>query len=350
MALNGSVVVQRENHMPDTTQGAKETPSTFNARSDSAAQLLRAKLNADGAKMPDSAPVAVGPDGRPPAPPPPEGSYARIAIDEQQQSIGDQPPIGTPEQVLDGSQAPPLTPPGQTPQKPPTEPASPKAEQRIQELIAKLRASDAKVETLTVASQTAGESLQQTQASLQELQTQHQTMMQANLDNLDPETRMQVMQEANMKSLFEKLEQRIMGRVQPQMQQIETREQRREMSDLSDVYPAFDLQIHGPLVDMFRGKNPHCTIEQAYKAIAEPGELVTREEARAAAIPPVVSPGSSSLANARFAPAPEQSSNPEQELRDESRRIKELRADPDPAKQKEGMDLVHSHLRKRLGG
>lgn len=348
MALNGSVVVQRENHMPDTPQGAQETPSAFNARSDSAAQLLRASLVADGAKMPDSAPVAVGPDGRPPAPLPPEGSYARMQI-EQQQSIGDQPPIGTPEQVLDGSQAPPLLPPGQTPQQPPATPVTPKAEQRIQELIAKLRASDAEAETLRTASQSAGEQLQQTQETLQALQTQHQQMMQANLDNLDPETRMQVMQDANMNRMFEQFEQRMMKRIQPQMQQIETREQRREMSDLSDVYPAFDLQIHGPLVDMFRGKNPHCTIEQAYKAIAEPGELVTREEARAAAIPPVVQPGSTSLAQARFAPAPEQASNPEQELRDESRRIRELRSDPDPRKQKEGMDLVHSHLRKRLG-
>lgn len=270
---------------------------------------------------------------------------------EQQQSIGDQPPIGTPEQVLDGSQAPPLAQPGQPPQQPPAEPTSPKAEQRIQELIAKLRAREAEVETLRTASQQAGESLQQTQERLQALEQQHQQMLQANLDHLDPETRMQVMQEATMNRMFDQFEQRMMGRIQPQLKQIEHRDQRREMTELSDSYPAFDLQIHGPLVDMFRGKNPHCTIEQAFRAIAEPTELVTREAARAAAIPPVVSPGTSSLANARFAPAPEsQQSNPEAELVEESRRIRELRESSDPAKQKEGMDLVHAHLKRRLGG
>ncbi len=274
-----------------------------------------------------------------------------MAIDQnaQRQQIGDQPPAGTAEQVLDGSQAPPLAPPAQTPQQPPEEPASPRAEQRIQELISKLRTRDAEVEQLRAASQSAGESLQQTQQRLLELEQQHQQMQQAHLDQLDPETRMQVLQDANMKRMFDQFEQRMMGRIQPQLQQIETRDQRREMEALSDTYPVFDMAIHGPLIDMFRGKNPNCTIDQAYRAIAQPAELVTREAARAAAIPPVVAPGSSSLANARFAPAPEPTSNPEAELVDESNRIRKLRESHDPAEQKAGMNLVHEHLKKRLG-
>ena len=101
---------------------------------------------------------------------------------------------------------------------------------------------------------------------------------------------------------------------------------------------------------MFRGKNPNCTIEQAYRAIAEPDELVTREAARAATIPPVLAPSSSSLANARFAPAHEPNADPNADLVTEAQEIKRLRASADPAEQKAGMDLMNAHLRKRLGG
>jgi hypothetical protein len=42
--------------------------------------------------------------------------------------------------------------------------------------------------------------------------------------------------------------------------------------------------------------------------------------------------------------------NQEDELIEESRRIKELRASTDPAKQKEGLKLLDQHLKRRLGG
>ena len=328
------------------TQGAQPSPSAFNARSDNAAQSLRASLVEGGAQMPATAPVEVGPDGQPPAPPPPEGSY--MAMAQAQQQLGDQPPVGTPDQAMDGSQAPPLTP--APPQAQPPVEASPRAEQRIQELVGKLKLQQLEIDQHKTLSQQAGESLQQTQERLQALEQQHQQMLQANLEHLDPETRMQVMQDARFNQMFDNLEQRMVQRFQPQFAQLETRDQQREMKDLSNIYPAFDYQVHGPLVDMFRGKNPNCTIEQAYRAIAEPDELVTREAARHAAIPPVVAPGSSSLANARYAPAPEPNANPEADLVAESQQIKELRASSDPLKQKQGMDLVNAHLRKRLGG
>lgn len=327
------------------TQGAQPSPSAFNARSDNAAQSLRAALVNDGAQMPVSAPVEVGPDGQPPAPPPPEGSY--LAMAQAQQQLGDQPLAGTPDQAMDGSQAPPLA--AAPPQAPPVE-TSPRAEQRIQELVGKLKIQQQELDQFKSLSQQAGDAQQQTQGQLEALQQQHQQMLQANLEHLDPETRMQVMQDARLSQMFENLEQRLTQRFQPQFAQLESRDQLREMKDLSNIYPAFDYQIHGPLVDMFRGKNPNCTIEQAYRAIAEPDELVTREAARNAAIPPVVAPGSSALANARYAPSPESQSDPEADLVAESQQIRDLRASSDPVKQKQGMDLVNAHLRKRLGG
>lgn len=196
----------------------------------------------------------------------------------------------------------------------------------------------------------ATETASQFQQRLTQLEQQHQQMLQANLDNLDPETRMQVMQDARMAQRLDEFERRIINKIQPQLQNLETQASRNEMRDLSDKYPAFDFQIHGPLIDMFRGKNPHCSIEQAFRAIADPDELVTRKTARGQAVPPIVPPGNGDLSSVRYSPRPEPQNQPEDELVEESRRIKELRASTDPAKQKEGMMLLDQHLKRRLGG
>lgn len=332
-----------------TPQGAK-TPSAFDARADNAAQALRGDLRARGAQVPESAPVAVGPDGKPPAPPPPEGSYARMAHEaaRQRAEIGDQPPAGTPEQAIDGSVAPPLEPPGTPPQEQPD--TSPRAERRIQELVAQLKAQQEENEALKRAGQQAGETTQQLQQRLQALEQQHREVLQANLDQLDPETRAAIQFDSQLNHRLAELENRLMSRVQPQLQQLETREQRREMSTLSDTYPAFDMVVHGPLIDMFRGKNPNCTIEQAWRAIAEPNELVTRNTARAASVPPVLPPGNGSPGNVRYAVKPEQQSDPAAEIREETERMAKLRASSDPMEQKQGLAAVDDLLRRKLGG
>ena len=328
-------------------------PSSFNANADSAAQALRGNLIAQGRQMPKAAPVEVGPDGKPPAPPPPEGSYARMAMEQRQaehaRQIGDQPVAGTPNQALDGSQAPPLAPVGQPPLQ--TEPQdSPRAQRRIQELVDQLRARDAELAAAREEGKRHGDTLAQTQQRMAQLEQQHQQMLQANLDNLDPETRMRVMQDARMREYFDQFEERILSKVQPQLQQIQTRDARREMESLSNKYPAFDLQIHGPLIDMFRAKNPACSIDQAYRAIAEPEELVTRQSANAVAVPPVLPPGSSTLASARFAPQPEPQSDPVAEAREESARMAKLRASNNPQEQKQGLAAVDDMLRRRVFG
>lgn len=267
---------------------------------------------------------------------------------EHARQIGDQPPAGTPNQTLDGSQAPPLAPVGQAPSAEAQD--SPRAQRRIQELVDQLRARDAELAAARDEGRKYGETLAQTQQRLQALEQQHQEMLQANLDHLDPETRMRVLQDARLREHFDQLEQRIMSRVQPQLQQIQSRDARREMEALANKYPRFDLQIHGPLIDMFRGKNPHCSIEQAYRAVADQEELVTRQSASAVAIPPVVAPGSSTLANTRFAPQPEPQTDPVQEAREEAERMAKLRASSDPREQKAGLAAVDDMLRRRVFG
>lgn len=263
--------------------------------------------------------------------------------------IGDQPPAGTPEQAVDGSMSPRLPNPAQQPPRETEEPNSPRAERRIQELVAQLREKDQALQQAVADGHKNGETLQQMQARFTALEQQHQQMLQANLDHLDPETRAAVMQDARMAQRLDEFESRLLAKVQPQLRQLETKAARDEMAELSDVYPAFDYQIHGNLIDMYRGKNPNSTIAQAFRAIAEPEELVTRKLASAVAVPPVLPPGGTSLEGVRFAPKPEPQSDPKAEMADEMARIKKLRMSLDPNEQKEGLRLADQNLKKRLG-
>lgn len=342
-------------------QGEQNPQSQFNARADNAALALRGDLQKQGRQMPDKAAVEVGPDGKPPAPPPPPGSYVSQLIEQQrqqaaqastdamqQQSIGDQPPAGTAEQAIDGSMAPPL-PDGQAPQGMPEDGASPRAEKRIKNLVEELRQKDQATQQAMSQLQERDATLGEMQAKLSALQQQHQQMIQANLENLDPETRMQVMQDARLQEALAGMEQRIMGNILPHLHTLESRNAHSEMMSLGEKYPAFDIQVHGPLVEMFRGKNPACSIEQGYLAITESAdERMTRAEASASAVPPVVPPGSGSLQSVRYAPEPQAQSNPEAELIEEAQRIRKMRESTDPKERADGLRLADEHLKRRL--
>lgn len=271
-----------------------------------------------------------------------------MAADAAHQRAEDAAPAGTPPMGDDGSEAQRQPPAGTPPQE--TGTTSPRAERRIQELVAQLKAQQEENEALRHASQQAGESLAQTQQRLAALEQQHRQMLESNLESLDPETRAALQFDMQLNQRLAEFERRLMGRVQPQLQNLETREQRREMAALADRYPKFDMDVHGPLIDMFRGKNPNCTIEQAWRAIAEPEELVTKHSARAAAVPPILSPGGGSPGGLRYAPQDEQKSDPAEEIREEKARMARLRASSDPAEQKQGLQAVDELLRKSLGG
>ena len=330
----------------------QEKPSQFNQRADNAALALKGDISTQIGRDLPSRQVEVGPDGRPPKPPPPEGSYARQAYDQaraaaaqQQQVLGDQPVAGTPEQAVDGSQAPPLIPPGTPPQEQAGQPVSDKAQARIQELTQKLRTQEQDMQTFLAQAKEASESNAGLQAQLKSMQEQHAQMLQANLENLDPETRLQVMQDARMSERMDEMERRILSSVMPHVQGLEKSNAQNDMMRLTDKYPAFDLAVHGPSNDMFRGKNPSTSIEQAFKAIAEPEELVTRSVAAAAAVPPVVPPGAGGVLP-RYMPEPQ--SNPEQEMIEEAGRARDLMTSENPRDHKQGLRTFDANIAARL--
>jgi hypothetical protein len=331
------------------TKPGDQPPSNFGARADSAALALRANLNRQGRQVPDSAPVEVDSRGNPPAPLPPEGSYARQNLELQRRQAQAQ-QGGQPTPRAEDQPDPPM-PARQTP-PPAADQLSGRAEARIQELVAQLRTKDQELQTAMEMGRKATETASQFQARLAQLEQQHQQMLQANLENLDPDTRAQVLMDARLQQRMDEFEQRVLGRIQPKLQHLESTAAQAEMHALSQRYPGFNYQIHAPLIDQFRVRNPHCSIEQAFRAVAEPEELAPRQGARAQAVPPFVPPGNGDLGAARFAhqTAQRQQNNQEDELVEESRRIKKLRASTDPADQKEGLRLTDEHLKRRLSG
>ena len=332
----------------------------FNSRSDSAAQKLKQQLNAQNRNNPgwtplESAPVAVGPDGQPPKPPPPEGSYARQAYEQaqrdqptQRQIVGDQPPAGTPDQQADGSVAPPLTGGQPTPAAPAEQPPQPpplseNANARIQNLINELREKDRQIAELAAA-RTERDQMREQVSTLQQ---ERERMMQQHLDELDPETRATIMAEARMRELLEQNNRSLMDQLQPQLATLHQQTKQTEYERLARKYPGFDLQIHPALIEQLRAKVPALTVEMAFKAVAEGDEAVTREQAAQVAVPPVV-PAGNGASLPRYMPEPQP--DPDDELRDFQRRTTELIRSNDPAQQRQGMRDMDVLIRERLRG
>ena len=346
--------------------GKQEEQSQFNQRADNAALALKGQMNQERGLNLQETKVVVGPDGQPPKPPPPEGSYARQAFDQQraelqaqaaqqmaqqgqQQPIGDQPLAGTQEQALDGSQAPPLQAPAQTPQGPGDQELSANAQQRFAKLTSDLRDKDRDLQAVLEAHRNNETTLVETQAQLQAMKQQHEQMLQANLENLDPETRMQVMQDARMSEHLAAFEQRIVARLQPQISGLQENRAHDELVRLAQKFPRFDVQVHGPLIEIYRGKNQHSSVEQAFKAIAEPEEVVTRGAVPATVVPPAVAPGASIQGNPQSRYIPEPQSDPEAEMIAEAAQIGVLNRSLEAADHKAGARLIEKNLIDRLG-
>jgi hypothetical protein len=228
------------------------------------------------------------------------------------------------------------------------EQVTPNAERRISELIDRLRQTSQELQQAQEGGKQKDETIGQMQTRLQALEEQHNRMIQENLDNLDPETRMQVLQDARMNELLAQAEQRIVGRIMPHLQTLDEKNRHAELVELSQRYPAFDVEIHGALIDTFRQSNPACSIEQAFRAVAKDDELVTQSQASAAAVPPIVPPGNGVQSQPRYVPQQESKSSPEEELRQEMEQVARLRRSQDPAERKAGDRLMTQHLANRL--
>lgn len=235
-------------------------------------------------------------------------------------------------------------------QQPPSAPASHEpaepdlssnANSRIKNLVDQLREKDRELQQVLAQSKQRDDSVEELQSKLQMLQQQHEQLLQQNLDHLDPETRMQVMLDARIQEQTANMERRILGHIQPHLQRFEQNTVQSEMERLARKYAGFDAEVHGPLIDMFRGKNPHCSVEQAFLAVSEPEERALTG-ASASVAPPIVPPGNG-RGQPRFQAEPQPEKDPNQELADEAARLRDL------AREGKVTDRDwHEHMKRRL--
>ena len=185
------------------------------------------------------------------------------------------------------------------------------AQKRIRELSQTLRQKDQELQQAMTQLRAGQETQSQTKARLEALEAQYQHIIQQNLDSLDPETRAAVMTDAKIREGMAGIEQRLRSEIQSSLKPVREQSAQRDLHDVAIKYPGFDYEIHIPLIEAFRERNPHCSVEQAFRAVAEPEELLGRRQVRAAEIPPTVAPGTAQ--SLRYAPqAPK--TTPEEEL------------------------------------
>ena len=326
-------------------EGQPTDQSAFNQRADNAALSLKDQLGRELSArtgqqvvLPPS-PVPVGQDGQPVGQLPPEGSYARTAIEQQQAAQQQQIPQPTPT---------PGAPVEPAPQ--PQEPVSQRAQERITSLVSQLRSKDQEYQQLQTAQSQQATTVEELQAQLTAQQNQMQSMLEQNMENLDPETRAQVMADARIRQTVAASEQRILQTVAPQLEALQSRNLQLEKSGLSDTYRGYDPVVHDVLIDTFRRSNPNCSVEQAFRACATPEELAVGAGRPAPAIPPTIAPGNGAP-SPRYMPQQQPNQvDPVQQIQDDAARAAELARSTDPADQKAATAMWNKNLADRLFG
>lgn len=217
------------------------------------------------------------------------------------------------------------------------------ANTRIQQLIAESRDKDRKIADL--AGQ-AGDSTK-LQEQVQSLLDERKTFLEQHMDELDPEQRASILADARMREMFDQRDNALLAAIDQRLGPLQVQSQQNDMEKVAARYPGFDMQIHPALVDTLRAKMPGLTYEMAFKAVAEGDEAVTREQASAVAVPPVVSAGPGPILP-RYMPEPQP--NPEDALVEFQQRTNKLIASGNPEEQRQGMRQLDAVIGERLRG
>ena len=177
---------------------------------------------------------------------------------------------------------------------------------------------------------------------------QMQSLMQEHMEHMDPETRQQVLNNAQIAQAVAQAESRILSRVTPQLQELQTGNEQRERVRVASVYQGYNPQVHDVLIDEFRRGNPNCSVEQAFRAVATHEELSTPGAGPRSAPPPSIAPGNGAPAP-RYLPTPTPGNDPITQMVADRDRAAELARSADPNDQKAATALWHKNLTERLG-
>lgn len=219
------------------------------------------------------------------------------------------------------------------------------ARRRFAELSNRLREREHDLEREREERDRQGSELRTLKEQLDALRGEHEQFISQSLEGLDPETRATVLMDARIRKLLSEQEQRLEAKFTPKIQGLQKRSVEADMLSLAQKYPGFDIVLHGPLVEMFRAKNPACSVEQAFLATSEPEERQPRS--MRAHVPPVVEPGSGPNA-VRNVPQPER--DPDERLVQDRDKAAELMRSRDPKDHRDGMRMFEKNIRERYAG
>ncbi len=320
----------------------------FSARADEAMRGLKAKMG-----LPET-PV---PNGSSPQAPPP-GSYAAQLRQHRQETLGQPPPsIGRDTvETEDG----PVGDNGET--AAPSQPEQPEATDvgpdgkhvpfkdhpifnRFAEVSRERTAYKRDLERLkdehqreAAEAKALRDKVAQQESLLQQMQAQH-------LEQLSPEDRAAFVARVEIQQGLQSIEQRMTERLQPVMRNLHEERRYRELEHLVHKYPAFDLDKHAPLIDTFREANPACSMEHAFRAVAEDHELgASNGRSARRAPPPVVVPGQPMFAKMDVERSQDKE---EQSLIEGARRVRQTATSEDPMVRSGSLGAAAESIRDR---
>lgn len=320
-----------------------ETGQGFNERADAAMRGLKDQLGIQHSPVPNGQPTQAQP---------PVGSYAEMALEEQKRVAATRAEVSPPQSVP-GEVAPPS---GDAPQ--PVTEVGPDGKPipftehplypRFQQVTAERREAKEQLAQLERAQAASDLEKKELREQFEALQVQHRTMLEANIENLEPDERNRVLMEGRFRQLEDRFAQRVEERVRPALSLLRTQMKQREIDALAVKYPRYDGPRHQELIDLFQESNPASTVEMAFKATAEPEDLaVNGQSATPSPPPPVVVPGVASTGTPRYVPPGSQESEDAQ-LRAGAARVRELATSADPRDRSNAINAAQASIATRI--
>lgn len=300
-----------------------------------------------------SSKVEVDSTGRQKQEPPP-GSYAAMALEQQREQAAQSrmPPTQESQQPVEPPQEPPAPEDSQRPegQQQVQQNGPQRVEKRFAELAAARRDAERKAQDAEARLAARDAELEQVRSERQQLAAERQRLLESNLEQLDPEQRVTVLAEARTRELMAEQEKRITQRFEAPLQEMRDERRHRDLMKIADRYPAFDAEVHGPLIDAYQSRNHASTVEQAFRAIAEDHELTTSPVQPRKQVPPTVQPRSTRGSSGYVPPPSKTEEDAQRQLSEEVREIGKLNSSHDPADRRKARDLMDANLKKRFEG
>jgi len=302
--------------------------SDFNARSDEAMRALKTKMGLPSTPVPD------GPIPRAPVP----GSYQeQLLRDRQAQMEQPRPSMGR--DTREDQDAPssdnggvaPTTQPDQGQEVPRGKEDGSVPFQdhpiynRFAEVSREKTAYKRELEQLREEKKQRDLELVQARKRSEELEAEKQRLLEQQLETLPPEERAVVMANSQVERGLQAAEQRLIDRFGPLFRNLQEERQYREVEAVARKYPAFDFDVHMPLIQTFREQNPVSSVEQAFRAVAADQELGVNGRTARRAPPPVVVPGTPAGQRMDMTSSEEKE---EQQLQQGAQRLRETASAP----------------------